>query len=142
MDVRVLLLARYAEFAPDGSVTMVGALKDLYRVASLPLSFPCLYVVSSIVFAKEETTVQRKLKYELLRPDDEVFLSTDEMTVAATDTVPGDRKYMDVNSMMVLFNVVLNHEGYYRLRLLLDGHVVKESIFNVEVETPAAPASS
>jgi hypothetical protein len=134
MDVGFLTTARYAEFASDGTITMIGASKDVHQTSTLPFVLPTLYIIARVVLTREEATVAHKLQFQIAAPDNDDFLVSEEIPVDRRQEIATVGEYLGVNSILALFNIPFAQDGRYHLRLLFDGVAVKALTFRVELQ--------
>jgi hypothetical protein len=138
MDVHFLTWARFAEMLPDGSLTVVGAANDLHVVPRLPWRYPQFYIVCRLILTKEEASLVHTLQFTMISPENETFVQSEEVVVDQREEFPVNREFLHAHSMLVLANLILTHEGYYRIQLRYDGEIVKEVAFRVEVQVKPA----
>jgi hypothetical protein len=138
MDVQLLSWARYAELNSDGSLTIIGASKDLHQVPSLPWTFPWFYVVTRLILDKDEVASVHKLQYILINPDNEMFVQSEEINIDQRGELPSNREFLHAHSMLVIANFVATKEGYYQIQLRYDGDIVKKALFRVEIQPQPA----
>src|SRR5258708_1099665 len=69
MEVRLFVLAKYAEFQLDGSVNLMSGDLTNVQVAELPFWFPSLMIVTKLLLTREEALEVHSVRFDLLAPD-------------------------------------------------------------------------
>ncbi len=142
MDVRYLLIARYAEVVQDGSVNLIGAGSDVHLTSALPTALPMLYVVAQVALDMEDAASSHTLKIRVVDPQGGQIAETDMINIDAQANVPGDREHLGAKIVLGLQNIELKVYGRYRIQLYYDEGIVKQAQLRVDPVQGDAPASS
>jgi hypothetical protein len=142
MDVRYLLIARYAEVAPDGSVNLIGAGSDVHLSSALPTALPMLYVVAQVALDMEDVASSHTLKIRVVDPQGGQITETDVINIGAQANVPADREHLGAKIVLGLQNIELKEYGRFLIQLYYDDSVVKRAQLRVDPVQGDAPAST
>ncbi len=142
MDVRYLLIARYAEVVPDGSVNLIGAGSDVHLTSALPTALPMLYVVAQVALDTEDAASSHTLKIRIVDPQGGQITETDVINIAAQPNVPADGEHLGAKIVLALQNIELKVYGRYRIQLYYDEDVVKQAQLGVDPVQADAPSKT
>src|ERR1700751_2296925 len=99
MEVRYLLLARYAEQAPDGTHTIVGGGWDVQAVPALPFEIPFIVAGAKVALDRADLDLPHVVQIRVLNPQGETFFASER-----TDVPP---RILPPNRDNVLINIAL-----------------------------------
>jgi hypothetical protein len=137
MDVRYLMLAKYAEQTPDG-MNVIGGGIDVFRAESFPHAIPSLYVAVKVTFERSDLELPHTLRVRLIAPDGDQLTSTETIPVPVDDLPPG-KENLSANLTFGFHSFLFPKEGRYRIQLLCDEETAKESVFRLERQPSADP---
>jgi len=123
MKVVYALLANYAEFAPDGKLTVVSG--DIHELSgSFPYIAPPLILVAKIMLAQDECLKEHAFTVDILHPDREITA-----LVQGTAALPKPAKSGRTKSGFILEvrmqGFVFPIPGKYEIQISLDGTVLE-----------------
>ncbi len=139
MEVRYLLLARYAEQAPDGTHTIVGGGWDVQAVPTLPFEIPFIVVVAKVALDRADLVRPHVVQLRVLNPQGETFFVSEETDVPP-QVLPPDRDNVIINISLTFHQVTFYGDGVYRFQVLCDDELARETPFRLEVaDGPPSP---
>ena len=65
MEIRYMILARYAEYSPDGKLTLIGGDIDKYVWDEFPVVQTILFGATRLVLNREDTRTSHRIKSRL-----------------------------------------------------------------------------
>jgi len=136
MEVRYVLLARYAEMALDGTISMIGGALENIPAPTVPYPIPTIYFAAKIALSREETREQHVLGIRVIRPDGSELASVRDIAVPSGFELAPEKNFMNANTIVALQGVVLETYGVYLFQLLYDGEVAKDARLVVEPVEP------
>ena len=139
MDVKLVLLADYANVTKEGKLNVMG-LFTVINAAVLPCIHPQMQLVLEFEASSAEWGSHKDIEIKLLNEDAKQLLS-----ITAGLTVPRGKsgKRSQINSIMSFGNVKFDSEGEYVFAIMVGGETKKELPFSVVyVPTQNPPPSS
>src|SRR5437868_1392279 len=85
MESRYVIVARYAEFLPDGSVNILGGDADKILADGFPATHSSLSVAVRIALSREEAASKHSFKTLIIGPDEEIVHEGIAGTIEAFD---------------------------------------------------------
>jgi hypothetical protein len=131
MEVRYLIIARYAEFLPDGSVNILGGDSDIILAESFPATHPLLSVATRLAMSREDATKEHIFKTCIFGPDREVVQEGVSGTIQTFD-LPAETVEMGVGIMMQFSNIIFPKAAWYKISLLIDDREVGTAPLRVQ----------
>jgi hypothetical protein len=135
VDVQTFLLARYAEQAGDGLMTIVGGGISNVKVASFPHVFRNLAFVAKVLLDVSEALEALEFKVRILGPDGKIVVEPPDAFQTPAVEMPPPLGYLNINLALTMTNVTFPVEGRYWLEMEFDGKVVKKTpllVYTVE----------
>src|SRR5437773_12565277 len=92
MEARYLIPARYAEFAPDGTLSLIGGDHDKFIAEEYPYIQPQIVAVARVVLNREDSATEHVFKSLIIEDD------TNELVAeGASGTIPTFAMAAEVN---------------------------------------------
>ena len=126
MEARYVIIARHAEFLPDGSVNILGGDSQKILADSFPALHPSLNVAVRIAMNRDEAAAEHTLKAFILGPDGEVVQEGISGTIPSFD-LPQETKRMSVGLVMPFWNIIFPKADWYKVSIHLDNKEIGEA---------------
>lgn len=140
MKTRYFMLARYAEFAPDGQLAVIGGDIDQVLPTAFPAALPSLTVVTKLTAPVEECSREHSYRLSILGPDGEAIHD------GATGTFPPSPIPTDPEITTAVYGLAFNvnalvfpKEGKYKIMLSIDGEEVASAPLRVKKPQDGPP---
>jgi hypothetical protein len=116
MDVRLAVLADYANVSQDGKLNIMGIFEEI-NASYLPYVLPQMYLVMSLTAGPAEFDTVRALRVLLLRSDGQRLLELGGQLQIPQPTREGSRAYM--NEAIGLAGISFPQAGDYAFHILV-----------------------
>lgn len=128
MEVRYLIMARYAEFGADGKVTIVGG--DIEKIFSdvFPAVHPVLLAAARLVLDREDTLSDHSFRSDICTSDGEQITEGVSGTINGVE-MPVEMSQLGIGIVLTFGNVVFPKAGWYKMVLYVDDLPRKEFPF-------------
>lgn len=129
MELQDIFLARFAEIAPDGLFTAVGAGINRINVNGFPWTLGFLFMLTRYRLSPEEAGRQHVMAVERETPSGQTEPIGTEfpMIHLPPSTEPGPDGDFVYSLSYLLGNLVFLEAGVYKYRLKIDGHKIGEA---------------
>lgn len=121
MDLRYLIIARYAEFLPDGSVNIVGGDMEKLLVESFPATHPLLNCAVKLSLSHEDTTKEHTFKASIFGPSGEIVQEGFSATIQPFIGLPPEIDRIGVGIVISFPNIIFPKSGLHKISLFVDG---------------------
>ncbi len=116
VDVRLAVLADYANVSQDGKLNIMGIFQEV-NPPFLPFPMPQMYLVLSFSAGPAEFGTDRNLRVVLLHSDGQEILELEAQMRVPTSNRPGSRAY--INEAVGLAGVMFEQGGDYAFSILV-----------------------
>jgi hypothetical protein len=116
VEVRVAVLADYANVSQDGKLNIMGIFQEI-NPPFLPFPLPQMYLVLSFTAGPAEFNTVRKLRIPLLHSDGQEILAMEADMHVPSARRPGSRAY--INEAIGLAGVMFSRPGDYAFSILI-----------------------
>jgi hypothetical protein len=118
MDVRLAVLADYANVSQDGKLNIMGIFQEV-NPPFLPFPLPQMYLVVSFEAGPAEFDSVKNIRIALLDHDGNEMLALEGQVQVPRSPRPGSRAY--VNQVIGLNGVAFERSGGYEFAILIGG---------------------
>ena len=130
MEIRYMILARYAEYSPDGKLTLIGGDIEKYVWDEFPVVQPILFAATRLVLNREDTRTSHRFKSMIQNADGETIADGVEGTIHDLE-MPPDMTELGACMILSFAGVVYPKPGWYKMVLSIDDEVAKEVRYRV-----------
>jgi hypothetical protein len=118
MEVKLALLADYANVSQDGKLNIMGIFQEV-NAPLLPFPLPQMYLVLTFEAGPAEFATFRDMRVVLLRSDGEMLLELHGQLEVPRPSREGSRAYM--NEAIGLAGITFPQAGDYAFHILVGG---------------------
>ena len=120
METRYLILARYAEFGPNGILNLVGGDQNQFVSESYPYVMPVLLAAAKTVFDRVDGEIEHELRAILVAEDTDEVIAEGAKATIPIFTFPPEVKHIGTGFIIRFSNIVFPRAGRYLVRLIID----------------------
>jgi len=135
MEVRYLILARYAEFGPDGRLNLIGGDHNRFAAELYPYVHPLLVAAARIIINRQDCDQEHEFSSVILAEDTEELIAEGASGTIPKLMIPPDARNLGTGIILAFKDTIFPREGRYMARLIIDQRMMAEAAFRV------APAS-
>jgi hypothetical protein len=131
MEVRYLIIARYAEFSPDAKLNILGGDSELFVADEYPHVIGLINIATKVVFDRED--VEREHPFRAVIVEDgtnEIIAEGAKGTFPRIPFPEGDGR-IGTGLLLPFFNVLVGKSGKYWVQVIIDEIVMAKSPFRV-----------
>ena len=139
MDVRYLIMCRYAELQSDGTMNLVGGDILSLTVEAFPGTYPAIVACSRVEFEESDFDVEHTFRIFIADDSGETINVGVEGTISPNDATEPSFLYAGAGIIANFGTTIFPKKNYYFITLEMDGIVLKKTRFQV-VAKPS-PAS-
>ena len=137
MEVRYLIIARYAEFDQGGALNLIGGDTDKFVSERYPLTIPTLTVAAKLLLDAEDASRDHQFRVFVRDQNGATVAEGPEGNIPRT-AVPPPLTFMGAGLLLGFANIILPQAGQYKVALDVDGVEVVGARF--AATTPASLA--
>lgn len=131
MEVRYLIITRYAEFAPDGTLSLIGGDNDKLIAESYPHVHPHVAAVARIVLNKEDCKVEHPFRAVIVDEETKEIIAEGPSGAIPPLNMPDDADFLGSGIILAFPNVIFSKPGLYRIQFFIDDVVAASVRFRV-----------
>lgn len=124
MEVRLAVLADYANVSQDGKLNIMGIFQEV-NPPELPFALPQMYLVVSFAARGAEVETVKYIRIVLLDSDGNEMLGLEGHVQVPLPPRPGSRAY--INQVLGLNGITFERPGDYSFEILVGGET-RESV--------------
>ena len=99
MEVRYLIVARYAEFTADGRLNLIGGDIDKYYFDEYPSIVPVIHAAAKLTLNREDTLAEHSFRSIIRDEQDETIAEGVEGTIGSLD-MPQEMTYLGIGLIL------------------------------------------
>lgn len=130
MEVRYLILARYAEFT-DGTLNLIGGDYDKVVANGFPHVHPLIISAAKVVLNRDECDHEHKFSSFIIEDETKELIAEGTSGDLPKFVMPAGVNYLGAGMILPFQNVIFLHEGVYIVQLAIDGEVLAKARFRV-----------
>lgn len=131
MEIRYLILTRYGEFAPDGTLYLIGGDHDKYIAEDYPHVQQHIVAVARVVLGREDSGVEHPFRSIIIDDETKDVIAEGASGVLPPLAIPDDVEFLGTGMILGFPNVIIPKQGLYRVQLLIDDAVAGSARFRV-----------
>ena len=131
MEVRYLMLARYAEFSSDGMVNILGGDNDKFIADDYPYIRPLLVAVARVVLNRTDSEHPHDFKAVIVDADTNDIIAEGVSGTIPTVVIPAEANFLETGMLLTFQHVIFPKAGLYVVHLLVDETVLAKARFRV-----------
>ena len=135
MEVKYLILARYAEFTPDGMLNMIGGDHDKFIAEEYPYIQPQIVAAARVALNKEDCAIEHTFKSLLVQEDTQEVVAEGPSGTFPVLPIPADANFLGAGVLLMFHNTIFTKPGLYAAQLMIDDAVLSTARLRV---APAA----
>jgi hypothetical protein len=135
MEVRYLIITRYAEFAPDGTLYLIGGDHDKIIEESYPCVKNQVVAVTRVVLNRDDCKVDHPFKSFIIDEETKEIIAEGPSGSIPPLSMPDDVDLLGTGMVLGFHNVLIPKSGLYRVQFFIDDAVTASVRFRV---APAA----
>ena len=120
MEVKYLILARYAEFTPDGMLNLIGGDHNMFTANEYPHIQSYIIAAARVVLNKEDCTSEHMFKAILVDEDTQEVVAEGGSGTFPALPIPVDANFMGAGLVLTFHNTIFLKPGIYSAQLLID----------------------
>ena len=131
MEVRYLILARYAEFGPDGRLNLIGGDHNRFVADSYPYIHPLLVAATRIIINREDCDQEHEFASLIIEENTGDLVAEGGSGTIPKLTIPPDAPMLGTGIILEFKDMIFPREGRYVARLIIDQKMMAEAGFRV-----------
>lgn len=135
MEVKYLILARYAEFTPDGKLNLIGGDHDKFIADEYPNIQPLIIAAARIFLNKEDCTTEHTFRSILVEDDTQEVVAEGASGTFPAFPMPADGSFLGAGLILMFRNIIFQRSGIYLAQLLIDDVVLSTARLRVASTT-------
>lgn len=135
MEVKYLILARYAEFTPDGMLNLIGGDQNMFIADEYPHIEPRIIAAARVILNKVDCTNEHTFKSIIVEDDTQEVVAEGASGTFPVLPMPADANFLGAGLVLMFHNSIFPKSGIYYAQLLIDDAVLSSARLRV---APAA----
>jgi hypothetical protein len=123
MNIRYVILAKYAEFTPDSTLNMIGGDSDKIEVPGFPCRIPSVTAAVKIELTPDDCAREHEIVGTVVRPrTGEVLASSDIHQIPPFDVpAPNPSTTIELGLVIQVLDVEIPERGAYEFQVAVNG---------------------
>jgi hypothetical protein len=131
MEARYLILARYAEFAPDGKLNLLGGDSDQIVADSYPYVHNMIIAASRLLLDKKDAGIEHSFRAIIVDEETDEIIAEGARGMLPKVPFPEGAERLGSGFILPFRNVVFPRDGRYLVKLIVDDNVLGKAPFRV-----------
>lgn len=131
MHTRYMMVARYAEYLPDGTVNILGGDDGRIVAASYPHVFKTILVATRITFNEADGMTEHPFRTAVVEDESGEVIADGPFGVIPPVTFPPGTKELGSGLIIQFNNVIFPRAGRYLVQLLVDETLIATTAVRV-----------
>lgn len=131
MEIRYLILARYAEFTPDGMVNIIGGDHNRIVADDYPYVHDIILAAVRIVFDRTDSEIEHSFRAIIVDEVPNDIVAEGPSWTIPPLVMPAEVNLLGTGMILPFEHVIFPSPGIYIVRLLVDGLMLAEARFRV-----------
>jgi hypothetical protein len=131
METRYIILARYAEFTPDGKLNVIGGDQNQLVAESYPYVHPLMLAAARVVFDREDGGREHDFRSVLAAEDTGETIAEGAYGTIPEFVFPPGVDRLGTGLILSFRDVIFPKEGRYIVKLMIDGEEIAKVVLRV-----------
>lgn len=136
MELAYVFLAKFADTATDGTLSLVGVGFDTVTTPTLPVLVPAITVIARVLVSPDECEREHNLRGELFCPDEVNPRATADLRFTPRLDPSRPNRPVGVNCIMGWLGLAFAEQGEFEFRLSIGGRPLGRTTLSV-IHRPA-----
>jgi hypothetical protein len=135
MEVKYLILARFAEFTSEGMLNLIGGDHDKFIADEYPHVQPLIVAAARVLLNREDCATEHTFRAILVGDDTQEVVAEGPSGTFPAMPFPADGNFLGAGIILIFQNTIFQKSGIYIAQLLIDDVVLSTARLRV---APAA----
>jgi hypothetical protein len=131
MEVRYLILARYAEFVSDGTLNVIGGDSDKLFADDYPYLHPVLLAAARVVLNRDDSLHEHILKSSIVADKTDELIAEGATASIPPLAMPAEANFLGTALILPFRNVIFPRPDVYVVHLNVDDILMAHARFRV-----------